>query len=80
MHLMLSRFPLGERDGRVPLSRERRSGRRTRPFGMRFAVDPPIVEAGKHSKPHSRNTKTKPTSYNKDGKTVPDSETYVEYD
>ncbi|MGH3800482.1 MAG: hypothetical protein ACRDTD_10190 [Pseudonocardiaceae bacterium] len=76
-----SRFPLSPSGGRITPSSAVPSGSATRPFGLRYAVQP--VECGKHSKRPTQKTRTKPTKIINDGKVEgyePDTEHYVEMD
>jgi len=74
-----SRFPLSPVGGRIPISDSGPSA--SRPFGLRFAVTPPLRDMGEHEKKETRTTKTRETRSTKDGQnegSTPDTETYVE--
>lgn len=63
-----SRFPLAPAGGRVTISDSAPSGPTTRPFGLRFAAEPQIVECAKHEKKPTRKTVTDKTIGTRDGK------------
>ncbi len=76
-----SRFPLSPSGGRLMPSSALPSGPATRPFGLRYAVQP--VECGKHSKVPTNKTRTEQTQITVDGQVVgtkPDTVHYVEMD
>lgn len=74
------RFRLAEPDGLVTVSYEAPSVSSLRPFGLRFAVRPQVVESAKHKKAPTRETKTKPTQYSADSRMMRDTESYIQYD
>ncbi len=79
-----SRFPLSSSAGQVWSSSAVPSGPGTRPFGLRFAVQPVAgVEMGKHSKRPTNKTRTEQTQITDDGRVVghkTDTVHYVEMD
>jgi hypothetical protein len=74
------RLRLAEPGGLVPVSDAAPSGPSSRPFGLRFAVRPQVVEYAKHKRDPTRETKIKPTQYSADSKLMRDTESYVQYD